>query len=287
MAVEDDIHGAAAEKIYGLTFGTEHPYGWPTIGWMKDIEAYTVPDCESFYRTWYAPNNATVVLVGDFDTLDVLRLFRQHYGPLKASEVPEVAPPPSVMSREYQSAMLEWPTPTAKVALTWMAPAYGDSDYAAALVLDEILTGGRSGRLRRRLVRDLEYVSEISTSMTPLRYPGLFEVWISMRPDQEVEEALTVVNEELARLQSSAVAEAELEKVRNRMELFFLSEIESVHGKAYQIGFADNVLAQPAHAFERLEELRRVRAEDVQRVARRLFAEGPVARLDVTPKVSA
>src|SRR5690606_1867979 len=65
MSVEDDVYGAASEALHALAFGREHPHGWPTIGWMEDIEGYRVRDCQSFYRTWYAPNNATIVVAGD------------------------------------------------------------------------------------------------------------------------------------------------------------------------------------------------------------------------------
>src|SRR6201999_3653163 len=85
--VDDDVEGAVNELLYKIAF-TVHPYHWPTIGWMRDIEAITIDDCRTFYRTYYAPNNATVVLVGDFDEAEALKLIEDKYGKIPASAIP-------------------------------------------------------------------------------------------------------------------------------------------------------------------------------------------------------
>ena len=89
--VEDDVEGATNERLYSTAF-KKHPYHWPTIGWMRDIQGYTVADCLAFYRTYYAPNNATLVLVGDFDEAETLALLQSHYGVLDSSRIPTEAP---------------------------------------------------------------------------------------------------------------------------------------------------------------------------------------------------
>jgi zinc protease len=134
-------------------------------------------------------------------------------------------------------------------------------------VIDELLTGGRSARLRRRLVEDLELVAELRGGVAGLAHGGLFDLSVSMREGVPVEKALAVIDEEIARLIREPVSDVELTKVKNRAELFFLSEIEGVNGKASQIGFADVVAGDPGHTFTRLSELRRVSAADVARVA--------------------
>src|SRR5262249_13651200 len=86
--VDDDVEGTASERLYAKSF-TRHPYRWPTIGWMKDIEGFTVDDCRQFYRTYYAPNNATVAVVGDIDITETLRIFRRYYGGRRSAKLPK------------------------------------------------------------------------------------------------------------------------------------------------------------------------------------------------------
>lgn len=267
MSVEDDVYGAAGEALHALAFGREHPHGWPTIGWMADIESYQVSDCQQFYQTWYAPNNATVVLVGDFDSEDVLARIQDAYGGLGPSALPERPPPAAIEQREERRAQMKFATASEKLNVAWHAPPHVHYDSAVLEVIDELLTGGRSARLRQRLIEELELVAELRGGVSGLAHGGLFELSVSMREGVPAAKALEVIDEEVARLIREPVPEAELTKVKNRAELFFLSEIEGINGKASQIGFAALVAGDPGHAFTRLEELRRVTAADVARVA--------------------
>ena len=267
MAVEDDVHGAAEERLHALAYGPEHPHGWPTIGWMDDIRGYRVSDCRAFYRAWYAPNNATVVVVGDLDPEDVLARMQSTYGAIAPAKRPPRPAPPPVRQRSERRRRMTWPTASEKLCLGWHAPPYVSFDHAVLEVIDELWTGGRSSRLRRRLIDDLEIVSELRAGVAGLRHGGLFDLWIAMREGEPAAEALRVVDEEVERLRAEPVPEPELEKVRARLELFFLGHVETTGGKAEQIGYGETGADDPAHAFVRLEELRRVTAPDVMRVA--------------------
>lgn len=283
MAVDDDVHGTAMERLYTALFGREHPYGWPTIGWMEDIRGYRLEDCRAFYDRWYAPDNATVVVVGAFDEEALLRAMQEAYGSFRPAggraALPPWDEPPRGRARPID---LHWPTPTEKALFGWRAPAYAAPEHAAVMVIDEILSGGRSSRLRRRLVEELELVSEVHTGVAPLREAGVFELWVSAREGVALDEIERVLAEELDRIMREPVDRDEIEKVRNRSELLFLSEIETVGGKAYQVGFGDRVVGDPGHAWRRLDELRAVDAEDVQRAAAATFGSaGPTGEAAV------
>jgi zinc protease len=250
---------------------------------MADIEGYRVRDCQQFYRTWYAPNNATIVVVGDFDTKDVLGRIEEAYGAIEASKLPSRAAPAPSRQRKERRARMKWPTPSEKLSVAWHAPAHVEYDSAVLEVIDELLTGGRSARLRRRLVEELELVAELRGGVTGLAHGGLFDLSISMREGVPAEKALVVIDEEIERLIREPIPAVELTKVKNRAELFFLSEIEGVNGKASQIGFADIVAGDPGHTFTRLAELRRVSAEDVARVARERLRSERRSMVHVVP----
>ncbi len=280
--VDDDIEGQVSELLYSTAF-TRHPYSWPTIGWMKDIEGFTTEDCEHFYRTYYAPNNATLVVAGDIEEEQVLSLVQEHYGAIPASRIPQLKAEAEPPQRKERHHVLRLPTPTAKVALGYHAPSFGDADYPALSLLSEVLFGGRSSRLFGRLVRDEELVADLHGSASPFVDPGLYEIWLSLRPGKDLPTALRIVETELSRLRDQLVPQSELDKVKNRVELGFLQGLETTGGRAEQLGFFETVAGDAEALFQRLEALRAVKPRDIQRVARRVFETRRRTRIEVVP----
>ncbi|MDB4977796.1 MAG: Protease precursor [Myxococcaceae bacterium] len=269
--VDDDVEGAVNELLYKTAF-TVHPYHWPTIGWMADIEGFTTQDCATFYSTYYAPNNATIAVVGDFDEPALLQLVQQHYGAIPSANLPvhEFQHEPEQTSE--RRVEIEKPTPTEKLSVGYKSPALGEPDYAALTVLNEVLFGGKSSRLYRALISEGELAGEARGSIAPSRDPGLYEIWVSLREGHTAEQALSVVDLALASVMADPVAESELEKAKNRLELGFLHGMETASGKAEQIGFYETVLGDAGRIFSQLEAYRQVTASDVREVARKLLA---------------
>jgi zinc protease len=280
--VDDDVEGAVNELLYKTAFA-RHPYHWPTIGWMEDIQGFTTEDCARFYAAYYAPNNAILVLVGHFDEQATLALLQTHYGPIGPGETPahrfEVEP------RQEGERVLELdkPTPTDKLALGYKSPALGEADYAVLTVLNEVLTGGKSSRLYRALISEGELASEIRGSVSPTKDPGLYELWSSAREGHRAEEALAAIEAVLDDVCANGISESELDKAKNRLELGFLHGMETVSGKAEQIGFYETVLGDAARIFQQLEAYRSVGLADVQRVARARFDKSQRTTLFVRP----
>jgi zinc protease len=268
--VDDDIEGATSELLWSTAF-TQHSYQWPTIGWMADIQSFTPADCTDFYRTFYAPNNATLVVVGDFKLAALLERISKAYARLTASEmrVEDVTPePPQLAERRLT---IEKPTPTEKAIIGYRGPALGDYDHIAVGVLAEVLCGGRPSRLMRRLVHELELATDVRVFVGPFRDPGLIEVSITARDTHTAEELLAVLDEEVARVCQTPISTAELERALNRVELGLLASLDTVDGKASTIGFYETLLGRPAAAFERLESMRRSDPNDLLRAARRFL----------------
>jgi zinc protease len=266
--VDDDVEGTVNELLWKTAF-EKHSYHWPTIGWMEDIVSFTTEDCEAFYRTYYAPNNATVVLVGDFDSAEALSAISQAYGPLKAADLPleDVHPePPQLVERHLE---LTKPTLTEKLTLGYRGPALGDADHIPANLLTEVLFGGRAARIYKKLVRELELATDVRMSVGPFRDPGLIELYATAREGHTAEELLTVIDSELERVRQEPISQPEIERARARFELGLLHGLETADSKAQTIGFYDCVLGKPAAAFERLDALELVTRDDLLRVARR------------------
>ncbi|UJR82629.1 M16 family metallopeptidase [Sandaracinus amylolyticus] len=282
--VEDDVEGKVNEVLYATAFGKEHPYGWPTIGWMGDIEGFTASDCRSFYRTNYAPNGATLVVVGDVEIESLLAMIQEHYGPLGPSKLTTHDAPSAPRQRSERRKDVSWPTPTPKIAVGWHAPGYASFDHAVLTVIDQLLVGGRSSRLWKELVREKELAAEVRMSLSPFRHGGLVDLWLSAREGASIDKCFAIAEKHFKRLKKELVDEEELAKVKNRLELGFLSALETVSGKAEQIGFSETVVGDPRHSFTRLAEYRRVTSEDVRRVAREVFDDRRRTIVRVTPK---
>jgi zinc protease len=283
--VDDDVEGAVSELLWSTAF-KEHAYRWPTIGWMEDIQGFSTEDCRAFYETYYAPNNATIVVVGATHARPLLTGIARAYGGMPAATLPveDVRPePPQTAERRVEALKA---TTTDKLVLGYHGPAFGDFEHLSMSLLCEVLFGGRASRVHRRVVRELELALDVSAFVGPFRDPGLFEVYAVARAGHRAEELLSVVDEELARVTLESVTEAEIERSRARLTLGLLSGLETVDGKASTIGFYDTVLGRPAGAFERLEVVSTLGPSDLIRAARRFLRRERRSVLIVRPNPS-
>lgn len=270
--VDDDVEGAINELLYKTAF-TVHPYHWPTIGWMEDIQGFTTDDCETFYSTFYAPNNAVLVIAGDLNEEEALTLVQKHYGAFSPAVLPEHRFEVEPEQTEERVLSVQKPTPTEKLALGYKSPALGSREHAAYGVLNEVLFGGRSSRLYRALVLDKELATEVRGSLSPSKDPGLYELWISLREGIPARDALSIIEAEFLRIASDEVTERELDKAKNRLELSFFQGMETASGKAEQLGFYELVLNDAHRVFAQLEAYREITAAELSAVARKLVPE--------------
>ena len=176
--VDNSPDGLAYEALYRKAFET-HPYGRPTIGWMQDIESLSLQDCLDFYRSYYAPNNAVVVIVGDVETTDALTLIQQHYGHMAYQEIPQhpiAEEPPQTEEKRLELAL---PVESEKLILAYRVPELGHPDHAALCVLNEVLTDGESSPVFQRLVKELELATDTWGWVASFHDPGLWELGVA------------------------------------------------------------------------------------------------------------
>ena len=281
-SVEDNLEGAASELLYKTAF-EKHPYHAPTIGWMDDIKGFTPGDCEDFYDTYYAPNNATLVIVGDVSPRDVLIKVGKAYGPIIRGDIPEEdthPEPPHVGIREVSLAR---PTGSEKLLVGYRGPALGDADHAVLTVLNEILFGGRASRIYDRLVVRDEIASDLRGWVSTFRDPGLYEIFLTARPPHGKAALLAAFDDEVEKVRTELVSTDELERAKARLELGLLQTLDTAAGKAEQIGFYDTVLGEPGGAFARLGAYRRVTRGQVRTAARRFLTDGARTIVHVVP----
>jgi zinc protease len=273
-SVEDSVDGTLDELMYKQAYKS-HPYRWPVIGWMKDIKAITPDKAVAFYRRFYAPNNAVVVITGRFDEQAARDLVAAAYGAIPASTAP---PAPAAKPERAPAALVRAsvtrPVPADRFVVGFPAPGLGDVDRAAYEVVSEILTGGPSSRLYRQLVVDKELASSVRGDVAPTRDPGLFAVWVQMTKGHAAEEAEALLMAAAADLAARPVPAAELRKAQARLETEVLRQMSSSHGRSELVGQFEIATGDFRTLFARAGEYAQVTAADVQRIAAAYLAPG-------------
>jgi zinc protease len=286
-AVEDSVDGTMDEQLYKQAFKS-HPYRWPVIGWMKDIKAITQEKAVAFYRRYYAPNNAVVIVAGNVEPAAALELIARHYGGLPAAEPPppDGATPERAPAAEVR-ATLTRPVPADRLVVGYPAPALGDPDRAAYEVAAEILAGGPSSRLNRRLVVEKEWASSVHAEVAPTRDPGLYTVWVQMTKGHTAEQAERTIVDAAGALAAKPVPAAELATAIARLETEFWRRLSSSHGRAEALGEFETTGGGFQNLFTRAAAFKAVTADDVKRVAATYLATGARSVVVVRPKSEA
>lgn len=270
MRVDNSPDGQMSEALYKSAF-QRHPYHWPVIGWMKDIEAITLKDCVQFYQTYYSPNNATIVLVGDVDTGDALRRIAEHYGKIPAATIPAETFVAEPEQTEERRVAMQLTIPQEKLLLGYKAPPFLHKDFNVLSVINGLLFEGHSSRLYRKLVSDTNIASEASGSLDQTKDGGLYTVSLTMSEGRKVEEAQKIVEAELEDLKRNLVTEEELARTKNRVETSFWSAFATADDKAQNLGFYELTARDYRTVFSEIQELQSVSREQIQAAAKAYF----------------
>ncbi|MCB9529959.1 MAG: insulinase family protein [Myxococcales bacterium] len=268
--VDNEAAGQLAELLWSRSF-TRHPYGQPTIGWMDDIAALTLDDCLGFYKTWYAPNNATLVVAGAVDGATLIERVQAAYGHLAPQPIPTVELVIEPRQTEVRRFEQRLPLSADRLVMGYHAPAATDRSAAALEVLNEALFEGDSSRLQRALVTDGELAAGFYAFVPAFREPGLYEVSVDLRDGTEAEAAEDVLLDHFARVCRDGLDATELEKAKNRLETRFYRQLQTVQQRAAGLGYWAITADDCYELFVAADRLRAVTADDVVEVAREVL----------------
>lgn len=270
LSVENDVRSLLGEQLAAAAF-TAHPYQWPVIGWMSDIQSWTREDLIHYFRTYYAPNNCVLVAVGAFEPAELLRLARERLEP-----IPPQAPPPAVTTVEPEQlgerrVLVRQYAELPILQVGYHSPAAADPDYVPLAILEHILLSGRSSRLYQRLVDKEQLAIEVGGGQSPHVNPYLFTIDIQPRDGADLARVEQVLYEELEKARSSPVNNDELQKAKNTALTDFYRSVETINGKANALGTYELLFGSYERLFAAPGEMQKITAEDVQRVARKYF----------------
>jgi len=284
QSYENQPYGLAEENILKRLYPADHPYNWPVIGSMADLSAATIEDVRQFSRTWYTPSNATLVVAGDVNPADVRRQMTRWFGGIARGPRVTRRPAPPVTLAADVYATLEDRVQLPRVYDTWHTVKGFAPDDAALNLLADVLASGKSSRLYRRLVYEMQIASQVSAYADGSRLDGTFRIQATARPAHDLNELQRVVDEEVRRIAETGPTTREMERVLNQTEAQFLSQMERVGGKADQLAYYDYFVGTPDYFQADLDRYRRVTAADVQRAARDYLLRAHRVVLSVVPQ---
>jgi zinc protease len=286
QSVENQPYGLAEEAIIQTVFPKGHPYYGNVIGSHEDIQAAKLDDVRRFFRQYYSPNNASLAIVGDFDPAHAKALVEKYFGTLKrGSEVPPIkAETPKITSerRKVVNARVELP----RVYMAWVtSPIFKPGD-ADAEVASNILGGGRSSRLYKKLVYEKQIAQTVSAQQYSLILGSIFQIEATARPGHTVEELEKAIEEELTAFRANPVDAREVEQARNTIETNIIGGLERLGGfggVADRLNSYNHYLDTPDYLAKDIERYRAVGPSSVQAFAKEQLANNARVVMHVVP----
>jgi len=284
MRIDNQPYGRLNELIYDQAF-TVHPYKHPTIGSMKDLEAASINDVRDFFRTYYVPNNATLVLVGDFNTKEAQDLVTKYLGRVPKSDrpVPRDIPKEPPQAKERRVRLEEsWPLPAVVVAhhITFD----GDPDSYPLHIASKVLSDGQSSRIYRKLVYEKQIALAAFGGGNIIEDPNLFYAVAIVQPGHTTQEAIDALIAELDQLRSEPITPGELQQAKNQFARDYIFSRESNKDKAMQLGHAAVIHNDIKTADGEFDIFMNITQADVQRVARKYFTPENRLVMTIMPK---
>jgi predicted Zn-dependent peptidase len=255
------------DEAFNALFWEAHPYKWPVVGWPSDIPAFTKADADDYFATYYAPNNLTGVIVGDFKLPELKPLLERYFGriPRGPKDPPPVVTmePKQLGEKRYRAEAETSPT----VRVWWHGLPFAHKDRTALDLLSDVLSG-RTGRLYKGLVTGKQVANEVSASVDLKKYDGIFEVECVVKDDKEPAAAEAAIFEEIDRLRNEPVGAEELQKIKNQGKANAYRRLSSPFSIAIQLMFYEG-LGDWHYINTYADEVERVTAADLQRVAQK------------------
>ncbi len=277
--VENRVQGLVFEHINELAY-TASAYRWPVIGYIADLNNISLSKAQEFYKTYYSPNNAVLVIGGDFDKKKVKKLIESYYGDFKSQTInrpAQIAEPVQKKPREdifYKDVQSDY------LSLSFIVPDQNSPDLAAVELLSEILGSGDSSRLYKKLVYQMQIATGVYTFVMANLHSSLFQIHVMLKPSKNKKEAdaiknkaLSVIWSELFKLRSYDVTAQDLLKAQNKVIKSHVDALKSIDGKTYALSMNEAVLGDYSRLFTDLENYKRVQVKDIRKAAERFLTQ--------------
>jgi zinc protease len=242
---DNQPYGLAWEKLLGNLYPQNHPYNSPTIGYYNDIESYTLEDVRNFFKSYYSPSNATVVIAGNFDVDRVKLLLEKYFGEIKAESTQSIPDFQSVELKENKVIEFTDKVNLERIYLAWHTEnAFNDND-ATLDILSDILTGSKNARLTKRLVFDLQIAQDVSSMQFSGKFGGHFMIVATAKPGYSLEEIKKIIFDEIDVLVNQKVSQHELLRSQNGIKSQFIYSLQNIDTVADLLNLYNFYLGEP------------------------------------------
>jgi zinc protease len=285
---ENAPYGMAFIRIYERLYPKGHPYSWPGIGYMEDLSAATHEDVLDFFKTYYAPGNASLVIAGDINPAEARKRVEYWFSDVKAgAKVPPLTVPAAELTsvvKETLSDRVQLP----RLYLVWHSPALYAKGDAELDVTSGVLGGGKNSRLYKRLVYDMQLAQDVTAQQASSRYGSFYMVVVTARPSGDAPDVAlarikTIVDEEIEKLKNAPPETREVERVKNGIEASFLNQMETIEGKADQMNQYFMFTGTPDYFNQDLGRYRAVQPADVQAAVKQWLPADRRFELSIVP----
>jgi zinc protease len=260
-----------------------HPYSWPVIGSMADLSAASEEDVKSFFRLYYAPNNATLAVVGDFDPAQAKAWIQKYFAGLPKGQQVQRPSVPLGKLEASKRLVYEDRVQVPRLYIQWPTVGFKNDERYALAMMSAILSGPRTARLTKALVYDSQKASQVSAFQSNAEDVGVFQVTVIPRPEASLTELEAAVDQVIQKFIAEGPTAEELQKAKSGLELNFLRGLESNLGKADELISGSVFFNDPARFKTNYQKTLSVTADDVKRVANK-YLTGSRIVLSVVPK---
>ncbi len=270
LRVDNDNTGALSEQVTASAI-TAHPYHWPVIGWPADIEAWTKEDLNDYYKQGYAPNNCVMVAVGDVTATQVFKLAKASFDKIPAHETFPEPRTKEPLQQGERVVRVQKESELPLLMLAYHMPSSRSADYSTVQLLETLLSSGNSSRLYARLVDQEQAALNAQSFDEPSLDPYLLEILVQPRAGVDVARLRTLALDELNKLASAPVPEAELRKAKNQWLAMHYREMKTVSGRANQLGTYEIFYGDYRKLYTEPDDIEKLQPADIQKAAQNLF----------------
>ncbi len=271
MRVDNNPGGLLREALFDQTFTTS-PYHWPVIGYMPDLDNVTVENAQAFHRTYYAPNNATLVIAGDFDSAQVKKWVEKFYGQIKSQPIPTKDFAKEPEQKGPKSHFISQQVQATQFVMAYHTPKTGTDEAYALDLLANILGYGDSSRLHQRLVYQDQSASNVGSYNQTLQLEGLFQIYVSLKPGKDYKNAERAALGVIWRARKIMISDAELQKAKNQVMKGYVDGLKTIHGRAEALALNETIYGDYEMLFKDLDRYNAITAKQVRDVAAKYLA---------------
>lgn len=280
---DNQPYGLSWEIIFSNLFPENHPYHWPTIGWMKDIEKFELNDVIKFFKTYYSPNNASLVIGGDIEYDSALDLVKKYFDEIPAGiPIPQIEVP-KVELKENKRIIHKDNIQLSKLYLTWETAKLYDTNDAKLDIVSDVLTGSKNGRLFKSLVFDKQIAQDVSSFQYSANLTGMFIIVATAKPGVDLDTLKEEIQKELKEIMANGITEKEFNRSINTIKSSFIYSLQNLNSLVNQINNYNSNLGEPNSFIYDLERFQKLKLDSIKEVAIEYF-NNPFVELQIVPK---